>query len=70
MQVEDLMAIQRFRRGATSDYGTQPRFSEIVADSLLHFDGVRYRRGDFVVMSNTVHLQAAFADEDQIRMQF
>jgi len=47
----------------------QRRFSEIVSDSLLHFDGVRYRMGDFVVLPNHVHLLAAFADEDQMRKQ-
>ena len=30
----------------------QTPLSKIVADSLLHFDGVRYRMGDFVVIEN------------------
>jgi putative transposase len=35
---------------------------QIVADSLLHFDRIRYRMGDFVVMPNHVHLLVAFSD--------
>ena len=37
--------------------------SQIVADSLLSFDGDRYELTDFVVMPNHVHLLAAFPDE-------
>ena len=44
--------------------------AQIVADSLLHFDGERYRMGDFVVMPNHVHLLAAFGKEDAMREQF
>jgi REP element-mobilizing transposase RayT len=42
---------------------------QIVANSLLHFDGVRYRMGDFVVMPNHVHLLAAFATADTMKQQ-
>jgi putative transposase len=38
----------------------RPDLAQIVADSLLHFDGQRYRMGDFVVMPNHVHLLAVF----------
>lgn len=38
----------------------QPDLAQIVADALLHFDGERYRMGDFVVMPNHAHLLAAF----------
>ena len=38
----------------------RPELAKIVADSLLYFDGDRYRMGDFVVMPNHVHLLAAF----------
>ncbi len=38
----------------------RPEVAQIVADSLLHFDGDRYGMGDFVVMPNHVHLLAAF----------
>ena len=48
----------------------QPELSKIVADSLLHFDGDRYRMGDFVVMPNHVHLLVAVASEDRMRKQF
>jgi type I restriction enzyme R subunit len=34
----------------------RPALSKIVADSLRHFDSVRYHLGDFVVMPNHVHL--------------
>ncbi len=48
----------------------QPVLAQIVADSLLHFDGDRYRMGDFIVMPNHVHLLAAFANPEQMRSQF
>lgn len=38
----------------------RPDLARIVGDALLHFDGVRYRLGDFVVMPNHVHLLAVF----------
>jgi len=44
--------------------------ARIVADSLLHFDGDRYRMGDFVVMPNHVHLLAAFATAEDMEKQF
>ncbi len=43
--------------------------AQIVADSLLHFDGERYEMTDFVVMPNHVHLLAAFADEEGMLKQ-
>ncbi len=47
-----------------------PEFAEIVADSLMHFDGERYRMGDFVIMPNHVHLLCAFSNEANMRDQF
>ncbi len=47
-----------------------PEFAEIVSDSLLHFDGVRYRMGDFVIMPNHIHLLAAFQDAVSMETQF
>jgi len=47
----------------------RPEIAKIVADSLLHFDGVRYRIGDFVVMPNHVHLLAAFPTEEAMKLQ-
>ncbi len=43
--------------------------ARIVADSLLHFDGQRYRMGDFVVMPNHVHLLAAFPTAEAMKEQ-
>ncbi len=40
----------------------RPELAQIVADSLLCFDGERYRMGDFIVMPTHVHLLAAFAN--------
>ena len=44
--------------------------ARIVADALLHFDGERYRMGDFVVMPNHVHLLAAFPSAEAMRKQY
>jgi putative transposase len=43
--------------------------AQIVADSLLHFDGERYRMGDFIVMPNHVHLMAAFGNQELLVKQ-
>ena len=43
--------------------------AQIVYDSLLHFDGQRYRMGDFVVMPNHVHLLCVFASEEALGTQ-
>ncbi|MBN1854909.1 MAG: transposase [Pirellulales bacterium] len=48
----------------------RPDLAEIVARSLLYFDGKRYRMGDFVVMPNHVHLLVAFATEESMQRQF
>ncbi len=47
----------------------QPALAEIVSDSLLKFDGDRYRMGDFVVMPNHVHLLVAFGSESGLKDQ-
>ena len=47
----------------------QAELSQIVADSLLHFDGDRYELTDFVVMPNHVHLLATFPDEVSLLRQ-
>ena len=47
----------------------RPELAATVADSLLHFDGDRYRMGDFVIMPNHVHLLAAFGTEDALVTQ-
>src|SRR5262249_40844476 len=47
----------------------RPELAKIVAESLLHFDGVRYRMGDFIVMPNHVHLLAAFPSASGMKEQ-
>lgn len=47
----------------------QPELSSIVAKSLLHFDGDRYRMGDFVVMPNHVHFLAVFPSAEAMKEQ-
>lgn len=48
----------------------RPELARIVAESLMHFDGQRYRMGDFVVMPNHVHLLAAFPSVEAMERQF
>ncbi len=55
--------------GAGAQLLAKPELSEIVANSLLHFDEVRYFLTDFVVMPNHVHLLAAFASENALLQQ-
>ncbi|QDU91057.1 Transposase IS200 like protein [Pirellulimonas nuda] len=47
----------------------RPEMSAIVADSLMHFDGDRYERTDFVVMPNHVHVLVAFPNDDRMLRQ-
>ncbi len=47
----------------------RPELAQIVADSLLHFDGDRYRMGDFIIMPTHVHLLAAFATAEGMKQQ-
>ncbi|MFO0872189.1 MAG: transposase [Pirellulales bacterium] len=47
----------------------RPELAQIVAEALLHFDGERYRMGDFVVMPNHVHLLAAFPSPEIMERQ-
>lgn len=47
----------------------KPELAKIVADSLMFFDGDRYRMGDFVVMPNHVHLLAVFGSEELLKEQ-
>lgn len=48
----------------------RPDLARIMADSLLYFDGERYRMGDFIVMPNHVHLLAAFATAESMEKKF
>ena len=47
----------------------RPDLSQLVEESLLHFDGDRYALTDAVVMPNHVHLLAAFRDEATLLSQ-
>ena len=47
----------------------RPELSQIVADSLRHFDGDRYELTDFVVMPNHVHVLAAFPRSEAMLQQ-
>lgn len=47
----------------------RPELAQIVADSLLHFDGQRYKMGDFVVMPNHVHLLVTFSTPEMLIKQ-
>jgi putative transposase len=47
----------------------RPEAAKIVGDSLMHFDGARYRMGDFVVMPNHAHLLAVFSSEEAMKEQ-
>ncbi len=46
-----------------------PELSQIVMNSLLHFDNERYFLTDAVTMPNHVHLIAAFRDEESLLTQ-
>ena len=47
----------------------QPANARIVAESLQHFNGVKYLLTDFVIMPNHVHLLTAFRDDDSMLKQ-
>lgn len=47
----------------------KPELAQIVERSLKHFDGVRYKLGDFVIMPNHVHLLVAFPDSAMMKDQ-
>ena len=47
----------------------EPELSQIVMNSLLHFDNDRYVLTDAVVMPNHVHVLVAFRDEDSLITQ-
>jgi len=48
---------------------SKPELAEVVANSLMKFDGDRYLLTDFVIMPNHVHLLAAFPDEESMLSQ-
>jgi putative transposase len=48
----------------------EPVLAKIVSDSLMHFDGSRYRMGDFVVMPNHFHALVVFRNPEDMERQF
>jgi REP element-mobilizing transposase RayT len=64
---------EAFHRYLDAGYGEcllkRPDLAQIVAKSLLHFDGQRYYMGDFVVMPNHVHLLVCLLGETDIKAQ-
>jgi REP element-mobilizing transposase RayT len=55
--------------GAGACLLARPELSQIIADSLHHFDQSQYVLTDFVVMPNHVHLLAAFPNEEAMLNQ-
>jgi putative transposase len=47
----------------------RPELAQIVAESLWHFDGERYRLGDFVIMPNHVHLLVCLLGATEVESQ-
>jgi REP element-mobilizing transposase RayT len=64
---------ERFHRQLDECHGEcvlrRPELAQIVAESLLHFDGQRYEMGDFVVMPNHVHLLVQFIPPVDMKRQ-
>ena len=63
----------RWHRHLDSGHGAcvlrRADLAQIVAESLLKFDGDRYELTDFIVMPNHVHLLAAFVNEGDMLKQ-
>jgi type I restriction enzyme R subunit len=47
----------------------RPELAKRVANCLRHFDGIRYKLGDFVVMPNHVHLLVCLSGDTDIESQ-
>ncbi len=56
-------------RGAGDCVLARPECSQLIAESLRHFDEERYLLTDFVVMPNHVHVLVAFATDDEMLVQ-
>ena len=61
---------QRFLKWLDAGYGecvlARPDVRELVADALRHFDGQRYRLGDWVIMPNHVHMLISPIDDRKL----
>ena len=58
--------LESLDRGAGACVLRKPECAQIVADSLMHFDGSRYLLGDFIVMPNHVHLLVCLLGDSEI----
>jgi len=56
-------------RGCGACVLKRPDLARIVADNLRHFDGQRYRLGDFVVMPNHVHVLVCLLGSTDLEKQ-
>ena len=69
----DLNFTREFMEYLDRGYGEcvlrDPRLATMVVKSLRHFDGERYRLGDFVVMPNHVHLLVCLLGTTEIEAQ-
>lgn len=67
------MRTQRWHENLDACHGScllkDPQFSEVVADSLLYFNGQRYDLERFVVMPNHVHALVQMRAETDLRKQ-
>ena len=61
--------MQYLDRGLGACVLRRPEAAQIVADSFLHFDGVRYWMSDFVVMPNHVHALFCLLGDREIEAQ-
>ncbi len=60
---------RRLDQAAGSCLLQDPEYSQIVLNSLLHFDGDRYVLTDAVIMPNHIHLLVGFRDQEMMFSQ-
>jgi putative transposase len=64
---------RRFMTYLDRGYGAcvlrHPKAAKFIENALLHFDGVNYHMGDFIVMPNHVHLLACVLGDTEIEAQ-
>jgi putative transposase len=61
--------LEHLDRGHGACVLRRPELAQIVANSLLHFDGDRYELSDFVVMPNHAHVLVGLLGETEIEAQ-